>query len=88
MPDFDLTKAFDKGLRMRSVFVEILSFSASVFIAFQWQKLFNEIVATFWIEGTNIVQKVVLNGVLTFIVVVFVYEMLKRQKDSQKELAK
>lgn len=84
-PDFDLNKSFDKGLKMRSIFVEILSFSASVFLAFQWQKVFNEIVSTFWIEGQNLQEKVILNAVLTIIVVSFVYAMLKWNKKKDKE---
>lgn len=82
MPDINLGEHIEKnGLNFKSLFREILSVSASIFIGFYWKDLFTEYITTFMPEGHNLVEKTTLGIFVTIAVVIFIYIVNKKQKE-------
>lgn len=83
MPDFDLNKQFDDGLSFKRIFRNILVYSISLFVAFYWQGLLNEIITTYIPKGTGLSAKIGIGVVVTIFMVGFAYMIVRRNKNGE-----
>jgi Na+-transporting NADH:ubiquinone oxidoreductase subunit NqrD len=81
MPDFDLEKEIQNGISFRKIFKSIIVYSISIFLGFTYKDLFTEVIQSFMPEGHNLVEKMIITGIVTIVLVAFAYELMKGKKE-------
>lgn len=84
MVDFDLEKELKNGLSFRDIFKSILTYSISLFLGFYWKDLLTEAINLYFPIGQNLREKFLIGVILTFVLVVFVWFMLKKKEGKKK----
>jgi glycerol uptake facilitator-like aquaporin len=86
MVDFDLKKSMGEKLSFKAVFIELLVYSFSLFLALQWSELVKDTLNTIFPAGSNLINKFMINGITTVIIVLFIFLLLHGNKFKNKEI--
>lgn len=79
MPDFDIQKEISNG-GIKGVFVAVIMVSISVTIGYQWQSYFKEVIEQVFPLGHGLLEKFVINIVMTLILVGFIILISRKKK--------
>jgi len=82
MPDFDLEKQVQNGISFKKIFKSIIIYSISIFLGFTWKGIFDEVIQSFMPQGHNLIEKIFITFVVTILMVVFAYELMKGKKNA------
>ena len=83
--DFDIRKATKQGLSFRKVFIELLVIAVGLFLANRWNTTMTEIIVTYFPAGEKLFEKIIFNGIITFVLVGIVFFILKWDKGIGKK---
>ena len=73
MAEVDLKEHISNGLNFRRLFLDLLTVSAGVFIAFYWRDLLTEAIDSLMPHGQNLLQKTFIGIGITVSLVVIIY---------------
>lgn len=80
MPDFDLGKETKNGFSFRRIIVQLITYSASLFLGLSWSSWFSEAVNTYIPHGQGIFQKALLNTIVTLVLAIVIYFLTRKRQ--------
>lgn len=83
--DFNLEEHLKNGISFKKIFRSIIIYSISIFIGFTWKDLFTEIIQSFMPEGHNLIEKIFIMGIVTVMLVIFAYQLMKGGKSETRK---